>query len=290
QSRKYLPLSLVQFSRGCRYRCDFCSIQNFYSRKNSQFLIENVIADVESAKNRWIFFVDDNILGDIKKLKEFLKELIPLKISWMTQISIDFADDEELMNLMTESGCRAVILGLETLNQKTIRQMKKNWARVGSYSERLKKIQSAGIMIYGSFVFGYDADRSDDISYTLEFALEQKMLLANFNMLQPYPGTSLYDRLKKEGRLMYEAWWLDENYRYGDVVFHPRGMSAEELSEGCRKARHAFHSYSSIAKRFFNFQSHLIHYRNAFLYAIVNYSSRQDVIKKEGMRLGASVS
>ena len=108
---------------------------------------------------------------------------------------------------------------------------------------------SRGIGIYGTFVFGYDADTRDTIDRTVDFALESRLEIANFNPLTPTPGSALYDRLRDEGRLLSPQWWLDPDYRYGDAIFEPRGMSADELAEGVFEARGRFYSWRSIGVR-----------------------------------------
>src|SRR5207253_4389283 len=106
-----------------------------------------------------------------------------------------------------------------------------------------------GIMIYGTFVFGYDADTAASFERAAAFARAQLLAIANFNPLTPMPGTGLYDRLRDEGRLIRPAWWLDTNYRYGDAIFLPRGMSCAELSEGPMRARRPFYGWGSIPPR-----------------------------------------
>ena len=121
---------------------------------------------------------------------------------------------------MVHSGCIAVLIGFESLDADNLKQMRKGWAiKKGPYAERIRILRKAGLMIYGTFVFGYDNDRRDVFDRTAEFAIDNKFFLANFNPLTPMPGTGLYDRLKAEGRLLVDRWWLDEDYRYGDAAF-----------------------------------------------------------------------
>ena len=121
------------------------------------------------------------------------------------------ARDEELLTLMARSGCIAALIGFESLDEDNLRQMKKRWnIKHGDYTTTIRRFQAHGIMVYGSFIFGYDHDTPATFAHTVEFALETKLFLVNFSALTPTPGARLYDRLHAEGRLLYERWWLPQ--------------------------------------------------------------------------------
>ena len=143
-------------------------------------------------------------------------------------------------------------------------------------------------MVYGTFVFGYDHDTVDAFDATIEFTLRAKLCLANFNPLTPTPGARLYERLREEGRLIYNRWWLDPTYRYGQATFHPRGMTADQLTEGCFRARQEFNRYSSILSRALDPETNCrsLYHLAAFLAA--NLISRKEILTKQGHRLGSS--
>jgi radical SAM superfamily enzyme YgiQ (UPF0313 family) len=142
-------------------------------------------------------------------------------------------------------------------------------------------------MIYGTFVFGYDHDTVDSFDVTVDFAIENKLMLANFNPLTPTPGARLFDRLKKEGRLIYDRWWLDPEYRYGHATYHPRGMTADELTEGCYGARTRFNTTISLAKRVLDPRTHLRNPRRLGIYLLSNRVSKREIHAKQGQHLGA---
>ena len=144
-------------------------------------------------------------------------------------------------------------------------------------------------MIYGTFVFGYDKDTKDDFDRAVEFAIRHKFYLANFNPLTPTPRADLYDRLQKEGRLIYDKWWLSPDYRYGYATFHPRGMSPEELTEGCYRARSLFNTYGSIGRRLGGGPNLRSPYRMG-LYLLSNLVTRKEIHAKQGIVLGESSS
>ena len=284
--KSYIPMSVIQFGRGCHHNCDFCCIKAFYKTGCRHRPSEDVIAEIEDAGRSWVFFTDDNLVVDKERAKEFLKALIPLRLHWTSQVSLDFVDDDELLALMVKSGCQCVVIGLESLDEKNMKQMGKGWSKAGAYEEKLAKIRAHGLMVYATFVFGYGNDTEEVFQRTLGFAMEQKFFLVNFNHLQPYPGTRLYKRLKKEGRLIYDRWWLEESYRFGDACFQPEKMSAQELTDGAFKARASFYSWRGILSRMWDFSANFKSFYNGSTFLTCNIISRQDILRKQGLMLG----
>ena len=280
--KKYAPISLIQFGRGCKYSCDFCSVSAFYKKKFFHRGIDSVISEVKSVKHKLLFFTDDNILSDRESAKILLNRLIPLKKKWACQVSIDAAFDYEILNLMRKSGCIAVIIGFESLDYKNLTMMNKNHnLKLGEYSEAVKNLKRMGIMLYATFVFGYDNDNINSFDSIAEFAIKSKFYLANFNPLTPMPGTRLLKKLTEEKRLIYNKWWLSDNYQYGHAAFKPIGMTAQQLTEGCFKARKKFYSYPSILWRIFSKKSNMKNYFNAGVYLLSNYVSRKEIHQKQ---------
>ena len=287
QGKKYAPIGLVQYGRGCRFACDFCSIRAFYGSYVAQRPVREVVAEIEALNRKLIFFVDDNIFSNVAAAEELFRALIPLRIRWTCQVSIDVAANPSLMDLMAESGCVLVLIGFESLDKRNLTQMKKEWnLKHGGYASVVKKFHDRGIMIYGTFILGYDHDTVDSFSPIVEFALRSKLCLANFNPLTPTPGTRLYDRLQTENRLIYNRWWLDDRFRYGQALYHPRGMTAEQLTEECFWARREFNKYSSILKRASNFRANSRSLFNLGAFFAANLISRKEIYRKQGLCLG----
>jgi radical SAM superfamily enzyme YgiQ (UPF0313 family) len=287
RGKRYAPAALVQYGRGCRFACEFCSIHAFYGTNLRQRPIHEVVAEIEALRQKYIFLVDDNIFVDVPKAKELFQALIPLKMRWSCQISIDIARDDELMKLLEKSGCTTAVIGFESLNERNLAQMKKKWnLKHGDYATSVEKFRDHGVMIYGSFVFGYDYDTIDSFDISVDFAIRSKFYLANFNPLTPMPGAKLYDRLRAEGRLIYDRWWLAPSYSYGQTTFHPRGMTAAELTTGCFWARRQFNAYGSIFKRAFDFKTNCRDPYRLGLHLVSNFVSRQEILKKQGRPLG----
>jgi radical SAM superfamily enzyme YgiQ (UPF0313 family) len=286
RGKRYAPISSIQFTRGCHHTCDFCSIRAFYGGKINHRPIPDVLADIERAGRRRVFFVDDNIIANRRQAQRLFEAIRPLNLRWTTQIDIDFVEDPRLFESMVRSGCQCLIIGFESLNPANLAQMNKGWARVDEYRRRLAKIRSAGIMVYGTFVIGYDHDNADSIRQTLEFAQEEKLFVSNFNPLQPFPGTPLYDRLLEEGRLSRPGWWMDPDYTWGETVFTPHSMTAQELTEGCYAARLEYNKTRNILKRFLDFKANCGSLDNAATFLFGSFASRDDLMQKLGRSLG----
>ncbi len=287
KGKKYAPVDLIQYTRGCRFTCDFCSIHGFYKNGVRARPIEYFKEELVTLKpNRFFLFVDDNLFGNRLILENLLTMLKPLKKRWGCQISIDVARDEMLLDKLTEAGCRFVLIGFESLNSANLKQMAKPWNKVaGDYEKVVKALHSRGINIYGTFVFGYDEDTEDTIKQSLDFALTNKLEIANFNPLTPTPGSALYNRLLTEKKLISPQWWVDPNYCYGDPIFQPKKMAAEHLTELCFEAKKTFYSYSSITNRLFSFQKKT-KWLDKGVTLLANIISHREIIKKQGKQLG----
>jgi radical SAM superfamily enzyme YgiQ (UPF0313 family) len=287
RGKNYGPVELVQFGRGCRFACDFCSIHSFYGTSLRVRPIDDLLAEIESLPaGRLLFFVDDNLFGRKSDFLNLLDALTPMKRRWSCQISIDVARDEAMLDRLAAAGCSFVLIGFESLNEASLEQMHKSWNGVsGSYGRVVRALHSRNIGIYGTFVFGYDADVKDCMQRTLDFALESRLELANFNPLTPTPASALYDRLLAEGRLLSPKWWLDPEYRYGDAIFEPRGMTSQELTDGVFEARRRFYSWGSIGRRVMQADTAFSPFR-AGVTTIANMISRREIYKKQHRQLG----
>jgi radical SAM superfamily enzyme YgiQ (UPF0313 family) len=237
--KNYLPLGLIETGRGCHFRCDFCSVQSSYQHTYACHATEDVIAEIQKQRRSLYFFVDDNLSANMERAKSLLRALIPLKIRWVSQCSINAANDEEFVQLLAASGCYGILIGFESLNPDNLKKMNKGSNLMG-FEQGLANLRKHKIRIYATFIFGYDEDDETSFDTTLKFALEQKFYLAAFNHLMPFPGTPLYKRLEQEGRLLYEKWWLDDTYRFNMIPFQPAHMTPERLQQGCLNARRIF--------------------------------------------------
>jgi radical SAM superfamily enzyme YgiQ (UPF0313 family) len=178
---------------------------------------------------------------------------------------MSFANREDLMKLAYESGCRGLFFGMETVSETSMKRMKKSFRDLQDVSDAIKRIQKSGIVFHASVVFGFDTDEPDIFQDTVDFLLRSRVFSVTFNILTPYPGTRVYDRLKEQGRLFSEDW---EHYDHTTVVFQPTNMTPMELAEGHLKARRDFFKLGSILKRLPHHRKHPI------LYSALNFAFR----------------
>jgi radical SAM superfamily enzyme YgiQ (UPF0313 family) len=285
--KRYLPIGLVEAGRGCQFRCEFCAIQSYFKSTQTRRPAQEIVEEVSRLNKKLVFFVDDNITSNIEEAKEFFRALIPLNIRWVSQASINAAHDEEFLRLIKASGCQGLLIGFESLNPQNLKRMHKGFNQMkGGYEVALANLRRHGIRLYVTFILGYDDDSVDTFEETLEFAMKHRFYMVAFNHLTPFPGTPLYRRLEDEGRLTYDKWWLDPEYRYGMVPFEPRGMSAEEVRLCCIEARARFYSYPSMFKRSLDFEvnaSDFFMWRNFF---VINAMMRREVTQRKELPMG----
>lgn len=290
KGKEYLPITLMQFGRGCPFVCTFCATSAYFNHSHHYRAVDHVLAEIERQDRKTIFFVDDNIVGNFKAAKVLFRELIPLKIHWVSQASIDMTGDDELMNLMARSGCLGHVVGFESIDQSNLRLMQKNQNLLGgfeSYGPQLEVLRDYGLQTWAAFTVGHDCDTPASIERTLEFALKNKFTFAAFNILLPYPGTPLYQQMKVEKRLLYDGkWWLHPDYRFNHAAFLPRHMSPEKLTELAFYLRRTFNSPTSIIQRAFDLRTNLRNPYRFAVYLIYNPLFRKEVFKKQGLKLG----
>lgn len=288
----YLPLTLMQFSRGCRFACDFCAVSAYFHRTQYIRPTDEVLEEIRRQSRRFVFFVDDNFLSDHAAAKSFLRALIPMKIRWVSQASIDMTSDSELMELMEASGCMGHVVGFESINPDSVRLMKKapnlmksgGWDRYQSQVEILRKHH---LQTWATFTLGHDFDTIESILETHEFAMRNRFCFAAYNILMPYPGTPLYDRLQREGRLLYDGkWWLHPEYRFNQAAFIPKNMSPDELTDVIWTCRDRWNSPGSIFRRMWDFKTHMSSFTRLFMYLAYNPLYAKESYKKQGMLFG----
>jgi radical SAM superfamily enzyme YgiQ (UPF0313 family) len=288
----YLPLTLMQFSRGCRFACDFCAVSAYF--KKTQYIrpTQEVLDEIAGQDRRFIFFVDDNFLSNHEAAKAFLRALIPMRIRWVSQASLDMTNDIELMELLAESGCMGHVVGFESISPESIKLMKKApnllgkraWDRYQSQVEIMRKYH---LQTWATFTFGHDFDTIESILETHEFAMRNKFCFAAYNILMPYPGTPLYARLEREGRLLYDGkWWLHPEYRFNQATFVPKNMTPDELTDVIWTCRDKWNSPGSIFSRMWDFKTHMSSPRRLFTYLAYNPLYAKESYKKQGMLFG----
>jgi radical SAM superfamily enzyme YgiQ (UPF0313 family) len=285
--KDYLNLGLVETGRGCPFKCEFCHITSYYSGRYYPRSIDDVIADVASSGHKNFFFVDDNLVANPGYALDLCKELEGLGINWSAQGTLTMAKNRELLKWMRRSGCSVMLVGFESLEEENLRQMGKEWSSsLGDRDDLVRAIHGEGINMYATFIFGFDHDTPTSFKRAIDFSLSHGFFYTAFNHLLPFPGTPLYERLERHGRLLRPRWWLDREYTYGDVAFQPASMSPEELSQRCVDARKSFFRYSSIFNRGIRLISRRPTPSLVPLYLMSNMNLAEEVSGKYGLPLG----
>jgi radical SAM superfamily enzyme YgiQ (UPF0313 family) len=290
RGKGYLPITLTQFGRGCRHGCDFCAINAFFRQTHTHRAVEDVVHELERQNRRMIFFVDDNIVSNPVAAKSLFRALIPLRIRWVSQGSIDMVHDRELMDLMCESGCMGNVIGFESIDPSALKAAKKapNLHSSCGYESEIEILKEYGLQTWAAFTLGYDTDTIESLYRMLDFALRHKFTFAAFNVLMPYPNTPFYRKLEAEERLLYGGrWWVHPEYRFNHAVFRPAKMTAEELTEISFDIRAKWNSTSAIFKRFLDPRTNMGSLYRMAIYWMYNPLFRRETFKKQGMLLGA---
>lgn len=252
KGKGYLPISIIQFNRGCPYSCSFCSTASFFNHTQIFRNPESVVEEIRRDNLKFLLFADDNISANFDKAKELFEALIPLKIRWAGQASIDMVKDSELLELMKRSGCVGQLVGFDSMSEDSLRWLNKktNLREFDNYRESVKILKKYNFQTWASFILGGDQDTPQSIRETVRYAIENKFTLAFFHLLSPYPKTNIYKQFQSEGRLLYnEKWWLHPDYRYNKAAFIPKHMTPDELSAAVVQANKNFYNFNSVAYR-----------------------------------------
>ena len=238
--RQYATMS-IQFSRGCPYDCEFCNITALFGRRPRTKTAAQIVAELDSLYalgwREGVFFVDDNFIGNKKQLKA---EILPALIEWRkgkvgmpfnTEVSINLADDEELMRKMVAAGFTMVFVGIETPDEESLAECNKFQNKGRDLVESVKRLQRAGLQVQGGFIVGFDSDTPSIFERQIDFIQKSGIVSAMVGLLQAPYGTRLYQRLKKEGRVVSE---MSGDNADGSTNIIPK-MNMDVLREGYKK-------------------------------------------------------
>lgn len=250
--------SIVQYSRGCPFRCDFCDVTSLFGHHPRVKSPEQIIAELNAidSKTDFYLFADDNLIADKKHLKS---ELLPALIKWRkqtgtnvtfgTQLTINLVDDPELMELLKAAGFTSLFIGIETPSDESLKESRKRQNTGRDLIENIDRLHRAGFIISGGFIVGFDTDPPDIFDRQIRFIQQSGIVLAGVNLLKAPPGTELFNRMKRENRLV-ERFSFDELR----TNFIPR-MDPRVLENGFKEILQSTYSAGSTYKRIIKFLS-----------------------------------
>lgn len=247
-SGRYINITDAVFEsqRGCLHDCEFCVVPAAWGRRLYQKPVADVVADIRQHGKRHILFVDLNLYADRAYARELFEALIPLRVQWHGLVTTMFGNDLPMLELAARSGCRGVLMGLESISRESLADCRKGFNSPEDYIAMVERLHAHGIALNGCFVFGTDHDTPEVFLKTAQFAVDAKIDLPRFAIVTPFPGTALYRRLEHEGRILSLNWEL---YDAQHVVFQPARMSVDELQRGTEAAWKYSYSFASIARR-----------------------------------------
>ena len=245
-ARHYVTVHAVQTGRGCPHGCRYCSITTFHQRGHWQRPLMEVLAELREVP-RHFMFVDDNIISDRHYAAELFRAMTPLRKRWVSQCSIEIADDPELLRLAHQAGCRGLFIGIESTNAQNLAAMGKAFNDSAHYRERLARIRQAGIGIIAGIIVGMDKDDVGVFEHTLRFLDQARIDSLQLNILTPLPGTPLFHEMESAGRVADHDW---SHYDFRHVVFRPVKMTAQELQDGADWLYAQFYRLDRILLRF----------------------------------------
>jgi radical SAM superfamily enzyme YgiQ (UPF0313 family) len=243
---RYARTHVFEATRGCVHRCDFCVVPFAWGRKPFQKPVAEVVDEIRATGAKRAIFVDLNLIADKDYAAELFEAMIPLRIQWGGLATSLLARDEDLLDLCARSGCIGLLVGFESISELALKDIHKGFNSPKLYAEWIRRFHDHGIAINGTFVFGLDDDTGEVFERTVQFVIDTGIDLPRFAILTPFPGTALYERLDKEGRVLTRDWEL---YDGQHVVFQPAQMSVGELEQGNMDVWRQVYSYGSIARR-----------------------------------------
>ncbi len=245
---KYLFTNTLTIGRGCPWRCDFCynSAENIDSNYRTKS-VRQILDEIASLKTDHVMFIDDNFIGNPNFVRLLLPEFKKLGITWHTAVSTNIGLYDDILDMMSESGCKSLFIGFESVNQSNLLKCHKTQNKIEKYDATIEKIHKRGMLVNASLVFGFDDDDPSVFPSTLEWLIKNRVSTMTAHILTPYPGTALHKRLESEGRIIDRDL---RRYNTAHAVFIPAKMSPKELETGYVKMYSDFYSWLNIMRRF----------------------------------------
>lgn len=245
--RKKLSIPAVIADRGCNNCCKYCSMRTMW--KSNPRPVESVVEEIKALKSKQVIFYDPNFFGKRDYAMELMQALKPLKILWASNATADFGYDHELMQAAYESGCRGVLIGLESLNSQSLTGAAKRFHTPDKYEEIIQNIHSHNISVNGCFVLGFDNDTEEELLALPERVDKLGLDMCRFSILTPYPGTKQYEEYERAGRIITKDWSL---YNQRNTVFRPTNITPERLNEIYQQVWRESYTWKRVLRRTFS--------------------------------------
>lgn len=247
----------IQTSRGCPHGCEFCNLPELYGKRYRKKGIGQTVAEVKAAlgvaRNRCIYFTDDNFFVDKGRSRALLAELVPLALKWVSHCDISIGADDELLSLAKRSGAQELLIGLESTSAESLTAVN-GWkaGQLKHYVEYVRNIQAHGIGVVGSFVLGFDGDDEAVFDRVRDFIVDNNLYGASVTVQTPFPGTRLYQRLEREGRILSRDW---NEYTIFEVTFRPDRLSVEGLRSGALRLLGEVNGRDAVLRKLKHFKA-----------------------------------
>ncbi len=250
----------IQTTRGCPMNCEFCSVHTFNGSSYRLRPVDEVLDELESLRHNMVYFVDDNLIGYGKRSQERAIELFKgiikrgIRIEWFCSASMNFADNEEVLKLASEAGCRMVLLGIESERIDQLQNMNKKLnAKMGvdSYEDVFRKIHNHGIAVLGAFIYGLQSDTPSTMSDRTTYINNASIDAVQATVLTPLPGTRLFDQMAKDGKIVLNNYPEDwQHYHFGKVVFKHDLMDHKTITTEISNNWDKLYNENTLKKKF----------------------------------------
>jgi len=243
----YLVPNSIVVSRGCPHSCDFCYKEAFFEGGRGFYTqkVDQALAEIERLPGRHLYFLDDHLFGDTRFAEALFDGMRGMNRLWQAAGTVQSVLRPRLLEKAVACGLRSLFVGFETLSADNLREQRKPQNLGRDYGAAIRRLHDQGVMVNGSFVFGMDGDDETVFDRTVEWAINQGIETATFHILTPYPGTALYERMLKAGRMLHADWDL---YDTRHTVYRPAQMTAQRLEKGYWRAYRDFYRWGSILR------------------------------------------
>ncbi len=246
---RYVTTKVVRATRGCPYRCSFCTVGTSIGRAYRKRPVADILHEIESKPGKYLFFLDDNLGVDQRWARELFRALRPLKIKWYGSMSLNALEDDVFIQEAARAGCKYLGIGFESISVNTLKAMnKRKTNNPNRYKAIIRNLHRHGISIVGYFLMGYDTETVEDYRQLGDFLLETGIEIPSISALTPYPGSPICSHLEKEGRILHRQWnrYYD---RWWDLAFQPLLMTQESVYENYLKLIDRLFSARAILRR-----------------------------------------